>query len=480
MLYQGFIGTADTPQSLSADAEDLINWYLEPLPQNAKSQAMLVPTSGFQTWTTTTDIGGRALFTMNDRTLGIMGSGAYGFDSTGVATRYGSMVQDSNPGQIAMNGPTGNQALFASGTNAYCLNLSTNAFTQVLNGKASMIGMLDGYFIAFDAATPAMWLSNLNDGLTWDPTQFARRNAAPDKWKAMLVNPPDIWLIGERTGDVWYDAGNFPFPFAPRAGLNFKYGIVAPHSLKAAGFAVLWLSQDDTGSGIVVRTRGYAPQRVSTYPLENAIAGYARTSRIDDAEGMVYQDRGHTFYALSFPSVPATWLLDLETNRWSKAGKWDNATNQYLAWHPRVHTFAFGQHLVGDRSTGVVSTMDQNFGSELDGKAIRRVRRAPGIFNEHRLLNIRNIEVYLESGLGTVSGQGVDPIIMWRTSDDGGHTWGRYREAKAGKMGQYQRRVRFWRMGVSRDRVNEMVVSDPIPWRIVSAYINNDTSRQAA
>jgi hypothetical protein len=32
----------------------------------------------------------------------------------------------------------------------------------------------------------------------------------------------------------------------------------------------------------------------------------------------------------------------------------------------------------------------------------------------------------------------------------------------------------MWRMGVPRDRVNKMVVTDPIPWRIIDAFINND------
>ena len=31
----------------------------------------------------------------------------------------------------------------------------------------------------------------------------------------MIVAPPEIWLIGEQTGEVWYDSGAYPQPFAP-------------------------------------------------------------------------------------------------------------------------------------------------------------------------------------------------------------------------------------------------------------------------
>src|SRR5260221_5222069 len=434
----------------------------------------MYPTRGFQSFLTTTDTGGRALATVNGRTFGVMGAGVYEFFATQTSSRYGSVVQDNNQAQITFNGIVGNQALFSSGNNAYNLNLTTNVLTLVLTNKATQIGMLDGYGIAFDTISGRINLSSINDFTTWDPTQFAARSAAPDTWKAMLVNAPDVWLIGSLSGDVWYDAGTFPFPLAPRAGLNFKYGIVAPFSLAASGPSVIWLSNAPEGSGIVVRTRGYQPQRVSTYAVETAIAGYARTSSISDAEALVYQDQGHTFYVLRFPSANATWVYDLELNQWHERAYWNAANNRYDAWKPRVHAFAFGQHLTSDPSSNMLATMDISIGTELDGSAIRRLRRAPAIFSEHKELLVRVLEIYLESGIATQSGQGSNPVGLLRTSDDGGKTWSKERSVPAGMVGQYRARMRVLRMGGSRDRGNEFVVSDPIAWGIIAAYINND------
>jgi hypothetical protein len=120
-------------------------------------------------------------------------------------------------------------------------------------------------------------------------------------------------------------------------------------------------------------------------------------------------------------------------------------------------------------------------GTEADGSAIRRTRIAPGIFDQKQQIPIRNMEIYLQSGLGIKEGAasdatvlGSDPQVMFTTSDDGGNTWGNERSISAGKIGQFKRRLRMWRMGVPRDRVNKMVVTDPIPWRIIDAFINND------
>ncbi len=472
--YPAFIGVSDTPQSLTSNAERTVNFYYETLPQNAKNRAALYPTPGFAAWTTVTDIGGRELFTENGRTLGVIGVGLYEFFQDGTFSRRGDVLQDSNPAQIVTNGAAGGQALIASGGNGYLLNLTTNSLSQVLTGDCVQIGMLDGYFIAFNPATSKIRLSNLNDGTTWDPTQFAQRSAAADNWKGMIVNQPDVFLIGGVTGDVWYDAGTFPFPLAPRVGLNFKFGLASSFSLKASGPSAMWLSVNRDGAGIVVRSRGYTPQPVSTLPLETAISNYQRTSTITDAEAFVYQQEGHTFYVLSFPNANATWVYDLDENKWAERSYWNPSQNREDLWRPRVHTYAFGMHLTADRVSGIISKMDVQLGTETDGTAIRRLRRAQQSFVEHRQQPVRNVELYLETGIATATGQGSNPLVMWRTSDDGGKTWGSERQIPAGKIGNYKARVRIWRLGMPRDRVNEMVVSDPIPWRLTAAYVNND------
>lgn len=471
--YPGFIGASDRSQSPIADVEQTMNWYVEVLPRSAKSPAALYPTPGQAAWTTVSQVGTRALFQENGRCFGVVATVPYEFTRDMTPTALGAVTQDSNPGTIVTNGATGAQAFFTSGTNGYLLNLLTNAFSQVLTGTATMGGMLDGYFLAFNKTTGKFAISNLNDGSTWDPTQFAQRSSAPDNWQSMVINAPDIWLIGEKTGDVWYDAGSFPFPFAPRPGVTFKYGTPATFSVIPVGQSVMWLSRTTDGAGIVVRALGYAPQRVSTAALETAIAQYERDATIADAEAMSYAEDGHTFYVLTFPTARKTWAYDLTTGLWAQRGKWNPRLNDFDIWTPRVHAYAFGKHLVGDRNSGQISTLDVTTGTEADGSAIRRIRVAPSLFRENRLIPQGTLEVFLEAGLGTSTGQGFAPLGMLRTSDDGGKTWGRERQGSLGAIGRYGVRLQFTRLGQSRDRVYEFSMSDPIPGRVIDAYINN-------
>lgn len=467
-----FIGPSNVNQSLVFDSEDTLNWYAESGEQpSTKSRAMLLPTPGQATWLTTPEIGGRALLAINSLFHGVMGGMIKQFAATATATDRGAVAQDNNPATISYNGPTGNQLFITSGGNGYCLDLTTHVLTQVLTGTATMGGMLDGYFVAFDGTSSTIRLSNLNDGTTWDPTQFATRSNAPDPWVAMIVNSPDIWLVGEQSTDVWRDSGAFPFPFEPRAGASFKYGTPAPFSVYAAGDTVGWLSQSATGAGLVVQARGYNPTPISSKALETAISGYARNFKITDCETLTYQQEGHTFAVFHFPTPKKSHAYDLTTGQWHRRAKWNPAANADELWTPRVHAYAFGKHFVADRTTGNLNILDVTTPTEADGSVIRRERIAPGICREQRWRRYPSFQLYVDTGLGTATGQGSNPQIMLRTSDDGGRTYGNERLASAGKMGQYGIRVYWTRMGASQDRVYKVSVTDPSQaWRLIEAW----------
>lgn len=63
------------------------------------------------------------------------------------------------------------------------------------------------------------------------------------------------------------------------------------------------------------------------------------------------------------------------------------------------------------------------------------------------------------------------PQLMMRYSDDRGHTWSNERIADCGQPGEYRKRIRFTRLGSSRDRVYEISVSDPSKWAIIDGYL---------
>lgn len=103
----------------------------------------------------------------------------------------------------------------------------------------------------------------------------------------------------------------------------------------------------------------------------------------------------------------------------------------------------------------------------------RRLRQAPHIVSELNRQFISKFQIHLQPGIGQGAGQGADPMVMFQYSKDGGHTWSNERLLPAGKVGQYARRCIAWRLGVGRDWVFRVSVTDPnVPWALVAAYLD--------
>jgi hypothetical protein len=490
MRFPGFFSGSEPSESPIASSARTVNFYVEKVGTDGpQSKTAFYPTPGQQAWITAAssggvlvDVGGRGGIWTGTRAFVAIGAGLYEIFADATIIRRGTLAQDANPAQFAYNGPTGGQLGIASGTNGYCYVLATNVLTQVLAGECHQIAMLDEYFLALNQTSGKLRLSNLNDGLTWDPTQFALRSAQPDPWVALTVNAPDIWLSGSNTGDVWYDAGTSPFPLAARAGLNITNGIAAPFSQQVSNGQLIWLASDKDGAGRVVATQGYGARPISTPELDTAIAGYARTAAITDAESLLFEMQGHNFYVLRFPTANASWLYDLGTGIWTEIGPYNTHRGDYDVWSPRFHLYAFGRHLVGGAGSGTIFGLDVIYNTEADGASIRRLRRSPVLVSQMRRMGLASFELLIESGIASQSGQGSDPVVMARFSPDGGKTWGNQRQASAGAVGLYQTRVRWTRLGSPRLWVAEVSMTDPISWRIIDAFINNDADagRQAA
>jgi hypothetical protein len=473
-LYPGFCGPSNPSQSVQADGERTVNWYLERIDSAAAPATVaLYPTPGTTPLVVLPQGGVRAAWALGDRAFVVSGGGFYEITGSWGYTLRGSVALDANPATISYNGIAGGQLFITSGGNGYLYTLSTDTLTTVLTGEATMGGMINARFLAFNTTTGKVRMSALNDGATWDALLYFQRTLAADPWQAMVVAPPEIWLIGQTSGEVWYDAGAYPQPFAPIPGAFFEVGTIAPFSAGKASGAVMWLARTASGQGQVVAARGYVPQPISNFAVETAIGGYARTSRITDAELLTYEQDGHAFACWSFPSAGATWGFDAPMGAWHERGTWDSGNMRYQAWSPRVHGFLFGQHVVGGRDTGTLSALDVTVGSE-GGTPIRRLRIPPPLWADSpRRGVVSRLEVMAEAGLGVASGQGSDPKVMLRTSPDG-KTWGPERLASAGRMGEYGRRV-FWnRLGsTTKLFVPEITVSDPIPWRLSGASVES-------
>lgn len=394
-------------------------------------------------------------------------------NTTGTAV----VLNDGLPVTFCSSGDAGGQLFFVSGGTGYCYDLRTDVLAPVITG-ANASGFIDSYFVCLDANTSTLKVSESFNGFLWDATQVYQRARAGDKWLSMAVTSNEIWLIGSQTGEVWTGTGNDEARFTPYTPVFLETGIIATASMVRVAGSLMWVAQDKDGAGYVVRTSGYQPQRVSTIAVDYSIQ---RLQTIADGYAFSYQMDGHAFYVLTFPTDQTTWVYDLGTNEWHRRGYWDSAAMTYVAYRPQCYTFAFGglgfgTNLVGDRSSGRVCRMLTDAGVDVDGSVIRRLRQAPHVVDRDQEMTFDRLQMDMDVGLGLSAGQGSDPTMMLSYSNDGGLTWGKELWRSAGRQGERRIQVAWSRLGTAKLRVFRLVVSDPVPWRLVGAWLELEGS----
>jgi hypothetical protein len=477
--FPGFIFGSNSVSAFSQDQERTVNLYVEraTAPGAQNPQGSLLPTPGFTAWGSgVTDTISRALFVAAGRLFGVTGGGLWEFSNTGVATRLGTVAQDSNPAQMSYNGTVGGQLGIASGGSIYSFTLSSNTFAgpHFAAVTTTMLDYAGGYGFAFETSTGKVFLSGLNDFTSWSAGQFFQRSLFPDPWQTMFVDANNlVWMIGTETFEAWYNTGTGTQPWAPLSGLSGKYGIAAPFAFSVSALGQFWLATSEDGGITPVSTKGSVPQPIGSYAVNKAFADYQRSGVISNAECFSYYDQGHTFPIWSFPTQKRTWAHDVESQSWGERGQWDSPTQDYKVWAPRTHAYAFGKHLVGDRNTGTIWHMDTAVSTDVDGLGIRRLRRTPALDTEGKRVPIDQVELWVDVGLGLVTGQGSNPQMMYRVSPDGGRTFGNQQMVSMGRMGEWGQRVVLTRLGSSPNTVLECTWSDPVPVRIADAYVNN-------
>ncbi len=69
--------------------------------------------------------------------------------------------------------------------------------------------------------------------------------------------------------------------------------------------------------------------------------------------------------------------------------------------------------------------------------------------------------------------QGADPQIMLSVSDDGGRTFGLLQKWRSmGKIGEYEKRLRWLKLGQFRERQIRLEVTDPVRRNIIGVYVD--------
>lgn len=475
-----FVGASYIAPSIYQDDQECINWYPEVdamksgpsqvNPAGDRGVKALYPTPGLLLKLQLTEVAQvRAMWVLpgGNQMLAVSGKTLYLIDSQFNATSVGTLNTNTGVVSIVDNGVS---AYLVDGTDRYTYNISSQAFAVVAGSDGAFTGgnrcdNVDG-FIFYNNPNTNQWgctnvLSTVSGALN-----FSSKSGSSDNIVSLIADHLEVFLLGERTSELWANVGAFPFPFQRVPGTTTQHGCAARDSVARLGESIAFVSKDARGQGVVIQTAGYSFIRISTHAVENDIS----KGVISDAIAYTYQQEGHEFYVLTFPSQDKTWVYDLATQLWHKRA-WRDSHNVLHRHRGNCAVIFQGIVLVGDYQTGTIYELSRTTYTE-NGDTLPRIRRCPHLTTELKRQYFHDLQIQFQPGVGLVTGQGQDPQAMLKWSDDGGSTWSNEHWTTIGKLGAYKNRAIWRRLGHARDRIFEVTVSDPVYAVVVSANLN--------
>lgn len=431
--------------------------------KKARSEYILQSFYGLSLWKAQAGSVNRGMIVNQGKLYKITDTTLYQVASDGTHTSLGTIPGSNRCIMKAM----GAQIIVANGSGAVYTwdgatltqntspNLGTPNGVAVLNNQAIYDAGSGQGFDVSDVGTP-----NTINGLN---------NASAESFSDDLLIPyayrETLYLMGVETIELWWNSGQGNPPFDKIQGAVLNIGLEAIHSVADNPDFIFMLGNDKQFHSLTAGTSS-VDTVISTPAMAKKIQKYSVTN---DCIGWTMQLEGQWFYVATFPLENVTWVYPVG-GEWFQWGS--GATGRIRA---DSYANVFGKYLVAENASGNIYELDAEVYTDADEEIIRVRHSAPirssMIGPDNKEFEINALEIILETGQGTISGQGQNPKVGISVSRDGGKSFGTERLLRVGKLGE-KVRVHTGSLGRFKDScVIQVRVSDPIYWAIHSANV---------
>lgn len=446
--------SSSSGRSKKSNASELINLYINLEDAGSKTKALLVSSAGAEVISVFNyyilglyRFKGVVYVVTKDKLYSITKNSEGGFDKTVI-------------GSIGMVGKVsfadnGIEMVFVGG-GGYSYNPDTDTLKDMSTEAgwypSNTVAYMDGYFIFSRTGTGQFFISDLF-ATTINPIDWATGEAAPDDTVAVAVLNRQLWIIGEKSTEVWYDSGDVNFPFTRIAGAVNDIGAMNYETVSKALNDVFFVGDDLR----IYQTKGYQLEPISTQSIEYQL----KNCDVTTLYGFTFHERGRWFYAITI-NDNKTLVYDLGTGLWhtresDDVGRWK--MDGVFSYYDDGINYGYAKN-----NLYVIS---EDIHTE-DGMNVKREIISLPLSNDVNRIRIHELELDMEVGMITPA------EITLQLSSDGGKTWGNKMFASTGAAGQGLARVKWNRLGQHRNVVAKIVAHADTPIKILSLSMRAD------
>jgi hypothetical protein len=366
------------------------------------------------------------------------------------ATLIGAVAGTGKPRWAASS----SELVVTLGAQAYSYNGIDLAVCPIPDGYlCNSVDYAKGLFLFAANGTGRWYFSAVNDARTIGDLNFATAESEPDQLLDLMAIGDALYLAGPSSLEVWIYTGNAVLPYEPITNRTVDKGLIGRVCMEDVDNALHFVAED-----AIVYRMAEVPQRISGEAMEERIRASATCSCFQ------FSFNGHSVFSIRLDS--GTWAYDVGSQQFVEM-----ATLLRSNFMAGCASQQSDQVVFGDDTTNALYT----FGGWAHG-ASAMVREFSAWFPiKGGGVRIANLTVHLNPGETDVeAGAGADPVLEVRCSRDRGRTFGPWKPAKMGKLGDYRRRVSWRSLGLfdAPGALFHFRLLEPVPLSVLDVTVN--------
>ena len=460
-------GVGTKSQSNAITAQRRINCYVDVRQDNEKTSYVLIGRPGLRTFVNTlganTTRGMWAVNTLATPLLFVVQANTlYSINNAGVASVIGLVATTS--GNVSLV-DDGTYLVLVDGQGGWYYDMVLGgALTQITDGNFTTtpgtVTWQDDYFIVTSSGTNQFQLNNGVTPATWPAVNINFSGSAPGALRAGIADHSVLMLFGDVYSEFWQDAGSAGFPYANISGSAQEFGLASAATLSKFDNSLVGLFKNKLGGVNVSRLSGFSLTRLSNSDIETILSP---ASNLQTGVGFSFMTGGHPLYVLNLPDASISLMYDGASGLWSELQSYGHTHFRGTKFASFLDRLCVADHHSGDIWQFDTSTYDDA------GDPLSMEVWSKHIWQDDKYLSIDRVQIDVESGVGTATGQGANPVMDLQVSKDGGNTFFSVGYGSMGAIGQYTQRVKWSTLGAARDWVLKLVITDPVKRIITGA-----------
>jgi len=461
-------GGSYTHKSTQLSAQSCVNLWPQPQTnEKAKSPYILESYPGKSLFGTQAGGVDRGMFEHGEVLYKITGTVLYSVNSSGTHTSVGTI-----PGtERCIFAPIGDDLVIDNGSARYFADVSVPSVALISDANLEAghgIAHLNSQII-YNGAAGRFGVSDAGVATSIDALNYATAEADADGLVRPYTFGQVAQMLGRKTGELWWNSGQGNPPLERFEGGVIQKGLGAFHSVANDDDSIYILANDFA----VFTLAGGSSAVIEPITPPTIARTFREYSTKSDAIGWCMNWDGQWVYVLTFPTADKTWAH-------AKGGEWFELSSGVAGGRDIANSYAFvyGKHLVADYRNGNIYQLDDDVYDDNGAVLIRQRDSAPlhgglqAIGAPGKELVMNSFELIMEKGVGLLTGQGSDPVVMLSFSDDGGETFSNEIYMTVGKSGAFNWKAEAFCLGRFYSRIIRIRMSDPVYWSIHAAAAN--------